>query len=47
MKVGDFGLLRHTNENEIYEVTNVKKLPMKWTAPEALQSGIFTYKNDV
>ena len=47
VKVGDFGLLRHTSEGEIYEVTNVKKLPMKWTAPEALQSGIFTYKNDV
>ena len=47
VKIGDFGLMRHTNEGEIYEMTNVKKLPVKWTAPEALENGIFTYKTDV
>ena len=47
VKIADFGLLRHTNESEIYEVTSVHKLPMKWMAPEALESGIFTFKTDV
>ncbi|CAH3182955.1 unnamed protein product, partial [Porites lobata] len=47
VKIADFGLLRHANESEIYEVTSVHKLPMKWMAPEALESGIFTFKTDV
>ena len=47
VKIADFGLLRRVNESEIYEVTSVNKLPMKWTAPEALESGIFTFKTDV
>ncbi|KAM7437355.1 pro-B cell differentiation [Porites harrisoni] len=47
VKIADFGLLRHTSEGEIYEMTNVKRLPLKWTAPEALESGIFTFKTDV
>ena len=47
MKIADFGLLRHTSEGEIYEMTNVKRLPLKWTAPEALEGGIFTFKTDV
>ena len=47
MKIADFGLLRRANESEIYDVTSVNKLPMKWMAPEALESGIFTFKTDV
>ncbi|CAH3159732.1 unnamed protein product [Porites evermanni] len=47
VKIADFGLLRRVNESEIYEVTSVNKLPMKWMAPEALESGIFTFKTDV
>ena len=47
VKIADFGLLRHTNESELYEVTSVNNLPMKWMAPEALESGIFTFKTDV
>ncbi|XP_073243681.1 fibroblast growth factor receptor 1-like [Porites lutea] len=47
VKIADFGLLRHANESEIYEVRSVHKLPMKWMAPEALESGIFTFKTDV
>ena len=47
VKVADFGLLRHTSDGEIYEVKNTKKLPIKWTAPEALESGIYTLKSDV
>ncbi|XP_073243693.1 fibroblast growth factor receptor 2-like [Porites lutea] len=47
VKIADSGFLRHANESEIYEVTSVHKLPMKWMAPEALESGIFTFKTDV
>ena len=47
VKVADFGLLRHTSDGEIYEVKNTKKLPIKWTAPEALKGGIYTLKSDV
>ena len=47
VKIADFGLLRRATESEIYEVTSVHKLPMKWMAPEALASGIFTFKTDV
>ena len=47
VKISDFGFLRHTNDGDIYEVKHTKKLPIKWTAPEALQSGIYTSKSDV
>jgi len=47
VKISDFGLLRRTSESEIYEVATVKRLPIKWTAPEALQTGTFTPKSDV
>ena len=47
VKIADFGLLRHRNEGEICEVPSVNKLSMKWMAPEALESCIFTFKTDV
>ena len=46
VKIADFGMLRHTY-GEIYEMKHTKKLPIKWTAPEALQSNIYTSKSDV
>ena len=46
VKIADFGLLRNTH-GEIYEVKNTKKLPIKWMAPETLDSGIYTSKSDV
>ena len=46
VKIADFGLLRHTCD-EIYEVKHTKKLPIKWTAPEALNNGLYTSKSDV
>ena len=45
VKIADFGLLRHTY-GEIYEVKHTKKLPIKWTAPEALYHGKYTSKSD-
>ncbi|XP_022786878.1 platelet-derived growth factor receptor alpha-like isoform X2 [Stylophora pistillata] len=46
VKIADFGLLRHTY-GEIYEAKQKKKLPIKWTAPEALCHGSYTSKSDV
>ena len=46
VKIADFGLLRDTHGN-IYEIKHTKKLPIKWTAPEALYNGIYTTKSDV
>ena len=47
VKIADFGLLRHTSDGDIYEVKNTKKIPLKWTAPEALKSGKYSMKSDV
>ncbi|CAH3033098.1 unnamed protein product, partial [Pocillopora meandrina] len=46
VKIADFGLLRHTY-GDIYEVKNTRKLPIKWMAPESLDSGVYTSKSDV
>ena len=46
VKVADFGLLRDTQGN-VYEIQHTKKLPIKWTAPEALYNSIYTTKSDV
>uniref|UniRef100_A0A8D0B7B4 Tyrosine-protein kinase n=1 Tax=Salvator merianae TaxID=96440 RepID=A0A8D0B7B4_SALMN len=44
-KVADFGLARIT-ENE-YLAHEGAKFPIKWTAPEAINYGVFTIKSDV
>jgi serine/threonine protein kinase len=38
-KVADFGLARE----ECYYSTDMGKLPIKWTAPEALKTGVSIY----
>ncbi|XP_070589484.1 tyrosine-protein kinase FRK isoform X2 [Erythrolamprus reginae] len=48
-KVADFGLARVfkvENEN-VYEAKHETKLPVKWTAPEAIRSNRFSIKSDV
>ena len=44
-KVSDFGLSRPLS-NDYYR-TESKTMPVKWTAIEAIQYGIFTSKSDV
>ena len=40
VKISDFGMSR---EEEMYEVTQgMRQIPIKWTAPEALNYGRFT-----
>ncbi|NXX68203.1 FRK kinase, partial [Spizella passerina] len=45
-KVADFGLARVENE-KIYEARTETKLPVKWTAPEAIRYNRFSIKSDV
>ncbi|CAO2628007.1 Tyrosine-protein kinase FRK [Lemmus lemmus] len=45
-KVADFGLARVDNE-DIYESQHEIKLPVKWTAPEAIRTNKFSIKSDV
>lgn len=41
MKISDFGMSR---EEEEYIVSDgIKQIPIKWTAPEALNFGIFLF----
>ncbi|KAM4043239.1 tyrosine-protein kinase FRK isoform 2-T2 [Anomaloglossus baeobatrachus] len=46
-KVADFGLARVFEDDNVYQATNDTKLPLKWTAPEAIRKNKFTVKSDV
>lgn len=46
-KVTDFGMARDVNQENIYETKTKNRLPVKWTAYEALLFGRYTTKSDV
>ncbi|EDL04893.1 fyn-related kinase, isoform CRA_b, partial [Mus musculus] len=48
-KVADFGLARvfKVDNEDIYESKHEIKLPVKWTAPEAIRTNKFSIKSDV
>ncbi|XP_022802714.1 proto-oncogene tyrosine-protein kinase receptor Ret-like [Stylophora pistillata] len=46
-KVTDFGMARDVHEENIYERKTKGRLPVKWTAYEALLYGKYTTKSDV
>lgn len=48
-KVADFGLARvfKVDNEDIYESKHDIKLPVKWTAPEAIRTNKFSIKSDV
>lgn len=46
-KVTDFGMARDVQEENIYERKTKGRLPVKWTAYEALLYGKYTTKSDV
>jgi len=45
VKVADFGMSRKLESS--YYATENKSVPVKWSAPEAIQKGVFTFKSDV
>lgn len=47
VKVGDFGLCRDIYENSFYQKVGAGKLPVRWMAPESLQSAYFSSRSDV
>ncbi|KAM7442955.1 hypothetical protein ABFA07_008214 [Porites harrisoni] len=46
-KVTDFGMARDIREMDMYQKTTAGRLPVKWTALEALLHGLYTTKSDV
>eukprot|EP00049_Salpingoeca_infusionum_P025359 m.18780 g.18780 ORF g.18780 m.18780 type:complete len:1662 (-) comp7950_c0_seq1:195-5180(-) len=46
VQVGDFGLARDTEESEYYRATS-GQIPVRWTAPEALEGSVFSEPTDV
>jgi len=46
VKISDFGMMRQTQKN-VYQLKKGKKMPIKWTAPEALYNSEYTTKSDV
>ncbi|XP_065890002.1 ephrin type-B receptor 3-like isoform X2 [Dysidea avara] len=46
-KIADFGLSRETNDENAYDVKTGGKIPIRWTAPEAIQYRKFTTSSDV
>nr|CAH8848690.1 unnamed protein product [Trichobilharzia regenti] len=47
VKIGDFGLCRDIYEHNYYHKTSRGKLPIRWMAPESLQTAYFTTQSDV
>lgn len=46
-KVTDFGMARGVQQENVYEKKTKGRLPVKWTAYEALLYGTYTTKSDV
>lgn len=47
IKITDFGMAKVIENQESYKETVNIKLPLKWSAPEALFHGVFTTQSDV
>ena len=46
-KISDFGLAQATNQNGYYVYSRSRRLPIKWYAPECIESNKFSAKSDV
>lgn len=47
LQIADFGLARDTEQSDYYTAKAGAKIPIRWTAPEALQKRKFTTFSDV
>ncbi len=48
LKIGDFGMAKILGQYKDYHRRCQKeRIPVKWTAPEALESWKYTHKSDV
>ena len=47
LKISDFGMARDVSEKEYYRKSPKGRVPIKWTAPEALEEHLYTFKSDV
>ncbi|XP_072759729.1 LOW QUALITY PROTEIN: proto-oncogene tyrosine-protein kinase ROS-like [Anoplolepis gracilipes] len=47
VKIGDFGLTRDVYRDEYYRMRSEGLVPIRWMAPESLDTGKFTYQSDV
>lgn len=45
-KIADFGLCRYSDD-QLYTIYHDIQLPVKWLAPEAMETGQFTVLTDV
>ncbi|XP_053824858.1 tyrosine-protein kinase Fer isoform X2 [Vidua macroura] len=46
LKISDFGMSRQEDDG-VYSSSSLKQIPIKWTAPEALNYGRYTSESDV
>ncbi|NXV38570.1 FER kinase, partial [Rissa tridactyla] len=46
LKISDFGMSRQEDDG-VYSSSGLKQIPIKWTAPEALNYGRYTSESDV
>eukprot|EP00731_Ephydatia_muelleri_P021008 Em0013g735a len=47
LKICDFGMARDINGKEYYRKSPMGRIPVKWTAPEALEEHLYTCKSDI
>ncbi|KAL5470980.1 hypothetical protein EMCRGX_G029049 [Ephydatia muelleri] len=47
LKISDFGMARDVSGKEYYRKSPKGRVPIKWTAPEALEEHLYTFKSDV
>lgn len=47
LKISDFGMARDISSKSYYRKCPHGPIPVKWTAPEALEEHLYTYKSDI
>ena len=47
LKIADFGMAKELGQKEYHRRSPKDWIPVKWTAPEALESWVYSHKSDV